>query len=106
MECTVKLNDPLQKSRIDEYVNFLCSSSNSREINKAIIPDSGSKKKLNGKLVTNKVQQLWDNLETFDPRNINYKALPKVEISLSRIAESDKSSLNKYFAKEERIKKD
>lgn len=94
IECTAQIQDEQTKIKLNQFVNYLFHPDNAISILKAdiIVPGSGEY----GKRVS--LENL-DDLPRYDPVAIDKSALPKLEFSLRRIVDKEKSNLNVYFGK-------
>ena len=94
IECTLSIDNKFQKTEIISFLEDLYSFENSVTIDKANIIIPGSKK-YEQKISLNNLE----SLNRYNPKTINTSLLPKIEFSLLRIAEKEKSNLNVYFGR-------
>ncbi len=94
IECTVPISTSDQKNEIIHFINDLYSPSYSITIDKAVITVPGKKK-----VIETSIQNIWNRILKYNPKEINPSILPKFEYPLSRVAQMEKSNLNVYFGK-------
>lgn len=94
IEATVPLTNDDEVDNASSFLDYLFSEDNSTHINKAdiVVPGSSAYKKRVS------LDTLSD-LERYDPDSIDISNLTYFDYSLSRVAKSEKSSLNVYFGK-------
>jgi hypothetical protein len=100
IECTVPILDNSQKESLIAFLNDLYSPSYSITIDKAEITVPGKKK-----LLSKNTLKKWESLYKYNSENIDYSKYPNFSLSLDRIADKEKSSLNVYFGKGRENKK-
>ena len=94
IEATALIEESETKNKINQFLDFLFSEENAVRINKAEITVPGT---------ANYKQRLsletLDDLERYNPDDINKTVYPYFDFPLSRIVEKEKSNLNVYFGK-------
>ncbi len=93
IECTVPVLDASRDTVID-FLDDLYSPEYSARLDKVNINVKGKTK-----LITNKIKNVWNNLETHQKRYQNIITRQFFSIDLNRIVENPKSNLNVYFGK-------
>lgn len=94
LECTALVKDARTRNKIEKYLDYLFSDTNSKVITDVEITVPGSKE------YKDKIKrETLSDLERYDPDTIDKKKLKSFDLSLARIADKEKSNLNAYFGK-------
>lgn len=91
IECTLPVQEAGQKQQIHEFMNYLCSSSQARNITKIDYPTD-----TRPRIIKSGSEKLWNQLQRCAPSTFNTSTLPKVEIPLDP-GKHHQSGLNVYF---------
>jgi hypothetical protein len=94
IECTAAINDETVINKLSIFTDYLFHTENAVSILKADITVPGT-----NEFISKISLRTLDDLPRYDPETIDKSTLPKLEFSLSRIADKEKSNLNVYFGK-------
>ncbi|MGY0399616.1 MAG: restriction endonuclease PLD domain-containing protein [Ostreibacterium sp.] len=95
IECTMPIEIDRQKELLNSFLDDLYSPEYSIKVNNADIPIIGKGQKL----ISGQIADRWEALTKYDLKSLKIREKEDFTISLSELAEKEKSNLNVYFGK-------